>query len=57
MSEKTTTEETNPKNIMLVNPVMPGQTRRARKTELKWFAERGWKPVAEKADAGKTKNA
>lgn len=34
----------NPKNIILRNPAFPGQTRRARKNELKWFAERGWKP-------------
>jgi len=35
-------QDPNPKNIIVRNAA--GQARRARKSELKWFAERGWKP-------------
>jgi len=45
----------NLKNIMLINPKMPGKTRRARKSELAWYAERGWKPVAEPTNVMKQK--
>ena len=40
----TKNQELNPKNIILRNPKIPGQVRRARKSELKWYAQRGWVP-------------
>ena len=59
MAEKNAIPKPEPKDIMLVNKAFPGQTRRARKTELKWFAERGWKPNTGQQipNAEKTKNA
>jgi len=47
MAEKIKTLPREEKNIILRNSKIPGQVRRARKSELKWFAERGWKPAPE----------
>jgi|GEM_PF-7049123 len=44
MAEKITTPDPNPKNIIVRNKLFPNQVRRARKSELKWYAERGWRP-------------
>lgn len=41
-------QDPNPKNIILRNPKFPNRVRRARKSELKWYAERGWKPEVER---------
>lgn len=45
MNGEQTLNTDDPKNIIVRNAA--GQTRRAHKRELKWFADRGWLPVEE----------